>query len=121
MGAQRISRAGVFAIVVVAVALLPFVLGSLIPASSAVGQYVEIDETDIALRVANGKGAEAWVASVVESATTVTVDVRKHDPIRLGPTTAEAYPRWVVAHLEAPLAGRRVIDASSGETVPRRP
>ncbi len=67
-----------------------------------------------------GHGArDPWtrVSDLSETQSTVTVSVDKFS-IQLGPGTAAAYPIGVVICSEAPLAGRTVIDGSTGQEVP---
>ncbi len=67
-------------------------------------------------------GRDAWtrVSDLSETQSTVTVSVDKFW-VQLGPGTAAAYPLGVVVRLEAPLAGRTVIDGSTGQVVPPEP
>jgi hypothetical protein len=67
-----------------------------------------------------GYGArDSWtrVSDVSETPSTVTVSVDKFS-VQLGPATNIGAPIEVEVRLDAPLAGRTVIDGSTGQEVP---
>jgi hypothetical protein len=77
--------------------------------------YRVVDDRTLSVRVDTAAGWETWVASVLETDATVTVEVRTRRP---GGTGADVgVPIWLEVGLTAPLGDRTVIDAAASMPV----
>jgi hypothetical protein len=81
-----------------------------------VWEYRIVDDRTLSVQSLTAGGWETWVASVVETETSVIVEVRtRMTGMGAGPLGGEAI--WLTVPLEAPLGGRAVIDAAVNKPV----
>jgi hypothetical protein len=72
--------------------------------------YRLLDDRTLSVLASTGAGYETWVESVVETATSVVVDVR-YRVSQLGGDGDVAHDLWLTVPLRAPLGDRTVLDA----------
>ncbi len=94
--------------------------GFLIGHPTWVERYRAMDEDTLVVDVtAGGSGTWTWMRAVDETDETVTIAVRTVNlPV---PMASIGYPRELAIDLQQPLGERVVLDAHSGEPVPRSP
>lgn len=105
-------------IVLAIVVALIFPASRMLDARSLILYYRVVDPQTLMKATTEGAGAWTWVTSVVETPSTVTVTVTSFW-VQIGASTQMAYFVESVAHLQQPLAGRTVIDGSTGLSAER--
>ena len=79
-------------------------------------EYRIVDDRTLSVRADTAAGWETWVASVLETDATVTVEVRTRRT-DWGAGAGVGVPTWLDVVLAAPLGDRRVIDAAANTPV----
>ncbi|MGZ6258857.1 MAG: hypothetical protein ACXWQ6_10315 [Candidatus Limnocylindrales bacterium] len=105
-------------IVLAIVVALVFTAYRMLDARSMILYYRVVDPQTLMVGTTEGAGAWTRVTSVVETSSTVTITVTSFW-VQIGASTEMAYFVESVAHLQQPLAGRAVIDGSTGLSVER--
>jgi hypothetical protein len=80
--------------------------------------YWVIDDRTLGVQVMDGPDSRCRIAATDETATEVRVRVECQEPFPGTGSTAAGYLYEFVAHLQAPLAGRRVLDGSGAPAEP---
>lgn len=80
--------------------------------------YRVLDDQTLALALVAYGASYSWmhVTGVAETDQTVTISVNAFT-LQLGPSTALAARRYIPVYLSEPLAGRTVIDGTTGEEI----
>jgi hypothetical protein len=101
------------AVILVVVVVLAFTAFQLLDSPSRIEYYRVVDDRTVAVGTVSGPRAWVRVTGVTETSTDVTITVRTFF-VQLGPSTAVGINYESMVTLHAPLAGRTVIDGTSG-------
>jgi hypothetical protein len=116
---MRLPRARRRWIAVAVVLVLVVTAVRLLDSASWIYYYRVVDDQTLVVGTVEGPGAWTRVTSVSETPSTITITVSSL-LFRPGPGTAVGVPVESVAKLHDPIAGRTVLDGSSGLPVLRR-
>jgi hypothetical protein len=106
-------------VVVAAVALVGLALVRLAVTPTHLGGYVEIDDYNIALQVIGAGPMWRGVTEHTETGSSITVVVSQITLPQFGAGFGDERIAYVAVRLSDPLAGRQVIDATTGTAIPR--
>ncbi len=84
-----------------------------------VGGYQQIDDYNLALQVLGASPTWRGITAQTETASEVTLGVSEIGMLQFGAGFGDERIGWVVVALREPLAGRQVVDATTGLAVQR--
>ena len=106
-------------VVVAAAALIAVAVVRLAVHPTFIGGYRQIDDYNIALQVVGASPTWRAITAQSESVFEVTVGVSEIGMLQFGAGFGDERIGYVVVTLREPLAGRQVVDASTGLAIPR--